>query len=1066
MHTKKILALFLCLLMCVQVLSGSVFATETTGYTAMGNGVKVTFNPANGTLTLYRLNGQEAIQMSNASSAGHPIVNGQPVNDFANYTCTVSEITDGKLGAGDRMVITSTSTSTGLVRTYTLETSDVEAGVIYTETSYRATTAAVTPTWFVDSYFELSNHTNVIWSYNGGGEGPMHYYDTLQKIDLTDSTTFSRENKQDSTAASIPVADIYSANGGITVGDASATRREVHTPVQETAQTASVSIKWPGKALAVNTDTAVGQSFIIVHSGDYYCGLRGYKNAMEHLNVVMPSNIASRSYELRWEAWGWSTAWTVDLIIGRLDTLKAAGIKQITVDDGWYNSAGDWGLNTSKFPNGNADMIRLVDAIHERGMTAILWWRPNDGGTNSTLYQTHPEYYVKNQDGSTAQLKGPSGTNVSLGYALCPCSEGAIAAHTDFVNRAMNVWGFDGFKGDYVWGMPKCYNTAHNHAYPEESTEKQSEFYRMSYEAMKANDTEVFNLLCNCGTPQDYYSLPYMTQIATADPTSVDQTRRRVKAYKALMGDTFPVTTDHNNIWYPSAVGTGSVLIEKRALSGSSQAEYENWLSIADTVQLHKGNFIGDLYSYGFDPYETYVVEKDGVMHYAFYRDGAKYAPTGNPTIELKGLNPDKMYRIVDYVNDRVIATNLTGDDATFNFDFSNYLLVKAIEISTPDDESIVDPDWGYTSVDCTDDSLTYTGAWVDDSNSAFHAGTAKYTNIAGASVEFSFVGTAIRWYGQTDTNFGTAQVFIDGELAQTVNANGSMATNVKLFEAENLPVAEHTIKIVCASAVIDLDRFAYVEAELPREYTKVDSSSSRIAYTGVWETIQNSDYYGGSAVKSNDSTAYAQLTFVGTAARWYGSKATNLGRANVYLDGEFVSTITVYGQPETDVLLYEVTELTPGTHTIAIGYNAGSFDLDYFEYLSLETEEPVIPSISYQTVDAMSSVLVYSGTWNDDNNATFDAGTARYTSSTGAYVQLTFTGTAIQWYGQYDTNFGTAAVYIDNELIETVNVNGTAAVQQLLFEKTDLLAGEHVIRIECVSPVIDVDYLAYGSAT
>lgn len=54
MHTKKILALFLCLLMCVQVLSGSVFATETTDYTATGNGVKVTFNPANGTLTLYR----------------------------------------------------------------------------------------------------------------------------------------------------------------------------------------------------------------------------------------------------------------------------------------------------------------------------------------------------------------------------------------------------------------------------------------------------------------------------------------------------------------------------------------------------------------------------------------------------------------------------------------------------------------------------------------------------------------------------------------------------------------------------------------------------------------------------------------------------------------------------------------------------------------------------------------------------------------------------------------------------------------------------------------------------
>ena len=69
-----------------------------------------------------------------------------------------------------------------------------------------------------------------------------------------------------------------------------------------------------------------------------------------------------------------------------------------------------------------------------------------------------------------------------------------------------------------------------------------------------------------------------MTQIATADPTSLDQTRRRVKAYKALMGDYFPVTADHNSIWYASSVGTGSVLIEKRDLTGSAKAEYHQIL--------------------------------------------------------------------------------------------------------------------------------------------------------------------------------------------------------------------------------------------------------------------------------------------------------------------------------------------------------------------------------------------------------------------------------------------------------------------------------------------------------
>lgn len=1061
MKIKKYLALVLCVILCVQILPVMTFATETE-YSISGNGVKVTFDGEE--LTLHRLDGTTSIQMSNPSAMGYPIVDGEAVQDFAVTSCATEQDITGVMGAGERMTITSTSASTGLTRTYTLEVSDAEEGVIYTTTTYAAGSSAVAVDTFVDNVFEVVNTGTYLWSYNGGGEGPMHYYDTIQKIDLTDSSTFTRENIQNETAASIPVADVYTANGGITVGDASVTRREVRTPVEETSGSAKVHIKWPGENIAAGSTVDAGESIVVVHSGDYYSGLRGYKEGMEHIGIVMQSDISDRSYELRWEAWGWSTNWTIDLIIGKLDELEAAGIKQVTVDDGWYNSAGDWGLSTSKFPNGDEDMIRLVDAIHDHGMTAILWWRPNDGGTSSALYQEHPEYYVQNADGTTAQLLGPGGSNVYLGYALCPCSEGAIAAHTDFVNRAMNTWGFDGFKADYVWGMPKCYNEAHNHAYPEESTEKQAEFYRASYEAMIANDPDCFNLLCNCGTPQDYYSLQYMTQVATADPTSVDQTRRRAKAYKALMGDTFPITTDHNDIWYPSAVGTGSILIEKRALSGADKNEYEKWLTIADTVQLHKGTFVGDLYSYGFDPYETYVVEKDGVMYYAFYRDGAKYAPTGTPDIELKGLDSEKMYRIVDYVNDRVVATNLMGDEATFSCSFSSYLLVKAVEITTPDDESIVDPDWGYTSVDCTDDSLTYTGTWTDDSSDAFDNGTAKYASAVDSAVEFTFVGTAVRWYGQKDTNFGTADVYVDGVLADSVSANGSMTTNVLLYETSELSVAEHTIKIVCTQPVIDIDRFAYVPATLEPEYTKVDNTSDLIEYTGVWETVESEELYNGSSTRSNDTTAYAELAFEGTAVRWYGSKGTNLGRANVYLDGEFVSTITVYGQAATGVLLYEVTELEPGEHTIAVGYNAGTFDLDYFEYLPSGTEDSE-PVLTYQMVDAMSSTLVYSGTWTDDNNSAFDSGTARYTNSADAYVELTFTGTAIQWYGQHDTNFGSAAVYIDDELVETVNVNGSAAVGQLLFEKTDLTAGEHTIRVVCVSPVIDVDYFAYGSA-
>lgn len=790
-----------------------------------GCGVYITYHSNDNTIALYRPTDHAAIPMSKKSIMGYPMVDGKPLQDFADYTCTVEQEITGALGEGERMTITSRSTGTGLLRTYILETSATKKGVIYTQTNYQAGAASVNVSNYVDNIFELCNTADRIWSYNGGGEGPANC-DTVQKIDLTDDKLFHKENVHDYTAASIPVADIYTADGGIAIGDASVRRREVHTPVQETNNSAQISIKWPGKAIAANSTATAGQSFVVVHAGDYFNGLRGYKIAMEALGMVMPTKIADRSYEMRWESWGWGFNWTLDLIIGKLDELEAIGVKQFTLDDGWYDSAGDWGLLPSKFPNGIADMRRLTDAIHAHGMSALLWWRPCDGGRSSKLYLEHPEYFVKDAEGNPIQLKGSGVTESTyqdtsvMGYALCPGSQGAIDSQVAFVNRAMNDWGFDGFKQDYVWSMPKCYNPSHNHPYPEDSTETQSEFYRTAWEAMVANDPDCFNLLCNCGAPQDYYSLRYMTQIVTADPISVDQTRRRTKAYKALAGDYFPVTTDHNKPWFPSTIGIGAVMVERRAFVGAAAASYAKWLSIANELELHKGRFVGDLYCYGFDPYESYAVEKNGVMYYAFYRDGIIFQPVGNPDIELRGLAPDKLYRIVDYVNNRVVATNIRGDNAVFGKKFATELLVKAVELVTPDDD-IVEVDeldsttpaaeLTYERVSVLSDRIIYGGAWHIDNNDAACEGVAKYTDEAGASASLTFHGTAIRLYGRVSMkDYATSDVYLDGAQLEATFAYGIPAYGQLLFELSGLSEGEHTLCIASCSGHLCLEYIEY----------------------------------------------------------------------------------------------------------------------------------------------------------------------------------------------------------------------------------------------------------------
>ena len=122
-----------------------------------------------------------------------------------------------------------------------------------------------------------------------------------------------------------------------------------------------------------------------------------------------------------------------------------------------------------------------------------------------------------------------------------------------------------------------------------------------------------------------------------------------------------------------------------------------------------------------------------------------------------------------------------------------------------------IEPAPVYVPVDDRDASLVFTGAWNNDSNGSFYEGTARYTNEIGASVEFTFVGTAIRWYGQNDVNFGAAEVYVDGVLAGEVNVYGPAAAQQLLFEADGLAYGKHTIRIVCVSPVVDFDYFSYV---------------------------------------------------------------------------------------------------------------------------------------------------------------------------------------------------------------------------------------------------------------
>ena len=88
-------------------------------------------------------------------------------------------------------------------------------------------------------------------------------------------------------------------------------------------------------------------------------------------------------------------------------------------------------------------------------------------------------------------------------------------------------------------------------------------------------------------------------------------------------------------------------------------------------------------------------------------------------------------------------------------------------------------------------------------------------------------------------------------------------------------------------------------------------------------------------------------------------------------------------------------------------------------------------------------------------------------TSENGAAVELTFTGTGVEWVTALAPDQGEADVYIDGRLVERVDLSGDARrTAQVVFEATGLRDRAHTIRIVKVSgEVLRTDTFRYTVA-
>jgi beta-galactosidase GanA len=108
----------------------------------------------------------------------------------------------------------------------------------------------------------------------------------------------------------------------------------------------------------------------------------------------------------------------------------------------------------------------------------------------------------------------------------------------------------------------------------------------------------------------------------------------------------------------------------------------------------------------------------------------------------------------------------------------------------------------GYTYDDASS-ALTYAGTWTHAGPSVgYTAGdfdsTESWSTQAGASMSVTFTGTAVQWIGPKNTNGGIADVYLDGNLAGTVDTYAAAGKEFQqiLFSKTGLAAGSHTLAI------------------------------------------------------------------------------------------------------------------------------------------------------------------------------------------------------------------------------------------------------------------------------
>ena len=230
----------------------------------------------------------------------------------------------------------------------------------------------------------------------------------------------------------------------------------------------------------------------------------------------------------------------------------------------------------------------------------------------------------------------------------------------------------------------------------------------------------------------------------------------------------------------------------------------------------------------------------------------------------------------------------------------------------------------------------------------------------------------------------------------------------------------------------------------------RFDDTDAHLVSTGNWLPFPKTAAWAGAYARADSDDAAVSIHFNGTRLDWIGMMGTTTGIADVYLDGEFHSTVDLSSSVASyQVDVWSTGDLPAGQHVVTIERNsdspAGKFiTIDAVDVAGSLTDPPPPPAVtgldpaSGSTAGGISVTITGTG-FTDVTSASFGGDEATDVVANGAGTEITCTAPA-HAEGTVDVQVTTAAGSSPDTSVDDF----TYVVPPTRYEQID----EHIVEV------------------